>query len=86
MGRPNSLIAALPRGGYRGKVALLVGPTPDWGCPPIQVCRQCDMVDLEDLDGGREEFSELNAPHLVEHVAEGRIYSNGVDGDKQDAA
>lgn len=59
MGRPNSLIAALPRGGYRGGVALLAGPTPDWGCPPIQVCRQCDMVDLEDLDGGREEFSEI---------------------------
>jgi hypothetical protein len=29
-------------------------------------------------------FWKLNAPHLIEHVAEGRIYSNGVEGDKRD--
>lgn len=86
MGRPNSLIAALPRWGYRGGVALLEGPTPDWGCPPIQVCRQCDMVDLEDLMVAEKNFRKLNAPHLVEHMAEGRTYLSGVDGDKRDAA
>jgi putative transposase len=31
-------------------------------------------------------FRKLNAPHLVEHVAEGQIYSNGIEGDKRDAA
>jgi hypothetical protein len=31
-------------------------------------------------------FRKFNAPHLVQHVAEGRIYSNGIEGDKRDAA
>jgi len=31
-------------------------------------------------------FRKLNAPHLVEKVAEGRRYSDGIEGDKRDAA
>lgn len=31
-------------------------------------------------------FRKLNALHLVEQVAEGRIYSNEIEGDKRDAA
>jgi hypothetical protein len=33
-----------------------------------------------------EKNRKLNAPHLVKQdVAEGRIYSNGIEGDKLDA-
>lgn len=54
--------------------------TPEGGCPPIQVRRHATWLIWKNLMVAEKNFWKFNAPHLVEKVAEGGMFTKGVEG------